>query len=194
MMKRNRLRMLTAACLAAALLMGTAITASAATQDEIAAVTAWLNGLTVTQQQSETPPKTLTADELQAYADEVFELVNKERESAGVAPLERDATLDGAAMIRAAEVKAVAIAEGKPHTRPDGTSYKTLLDEMGIDGQRCGENLTCGRPTPQNAMNTWMESDGHRKNILRDTYGSIGIGVYQRPDGVLDWVQIFRLK
>ncbi len=194
MMKRNIFRTVTAACLAAALLLGTAVTASAATQDEIAAVTAWLNGLTVTPQQPDTPPTMLTDEELQAYADKVFELVNQERENAGVAPLERDATLDGAAMIRAAEVKAVAIAEGKPHTRPDGTSYKTLLDEMGIDGQRCGENLTCGRPTPQNAMNAWMESDGHRKNILRETYGSIGIGVYQRPDGVLDWVQLFRLQ
>jgi uncharacterized protein YkwD len=193
-MKTLFTKTLALALIVTALLMGTAVTASAATQNEIAAMEQWLNGLTVTPQQPDTPPKTLTAEELQACADKVFELVNRERENAGLAPLERDATLNEAAMIRAAEVKAVAIAEGAPHTRPDGTSYKTLLDELGIDGQRCGENLTCGRPTPQNAMNAWMESDGHRRNILRETYGSIGIGVYQRPDGLLDWVQIFRLK
>ena len=150
---------------------------------------------TDTRQNAPAAPKTLTADELKGYADEMFELVNKEREKAGAGPLVRDSLLDEAAMIRADEIKVVDDAGGNPHTRPDGTSYKSLLDDMGVNGKRCGENISRGRLTPEAAMKSLMQSTkGHRENILRDNYGSIGIGVYQRPDGWLDFVQIFMLK
>jgi len=137
---------------------------------------------------------TLTEDELKAYADTMYELVNNERKKAGLQPLKRSSLLDEAAMIRAAEIQIVDNAGGKPHTRPDGTSYKTLLDEMGIKSNRCGENITRAKQTPQDAINAWMQSNGHRKNILRENYVSIGIGVYQRPDGRINWIQIFELK
>jgi len=137
----------------------------------------------------------LTADELKAYADTMFELVNKEREKAGVPRLVRDKQLDKAAKIRAAEIKVVDHARGKPHTRPDGTSFKTVLDEAGITGKGFGENISRAKSTPQAAMKSLMSSTkGHRENILRGNYGSIGIGVYQRPDGAIDWIQIFELK
>ena len=143
---------------------------------------------------TEPQPQTLTAEELKALTDTMFELVNQEREKAGLRPLARCSLLDEAAMIRAAEIKIVDDAGGTPHTRPDGTSYRTLLDEMGINSRRCGENISRARATPQESVNALMLSDGHRANILRENYGSIGIGVYQRPDGNFNWIQIFQLR
>ena len=214
-MKKRMVRAFVVSCLVGAMLAGTVVTASAAqsNQQEIEAFANWLNGLTVTQMQpgqptsptnpttpanpaapAQTAPTRLTEDELKAHTDKMFELVNQEREKAGVPPLVRDTLLDEAAMIRATEIQTVDIAGGAPHTRPDGTSYTTLLDEMGVNGSRCGENISRARATPQDAVNAWMQSDGHRRNILRENYASIGIGVYQRPDGRITWIQIFELK
>jgi len=205
-MKKRIVVAFIAACITSAILAGTAITASAAqsNQKEIDAMTAWLNGLTLTPSAGNTVPANpatpaavpndLTAEELKALTDTMFELVNKEREKAGLALLERNSLLDDAAMIRAAEVRVVDFAGETPHTRPDGTSYRDLLDELGINGKRCGENITRAKANTQTAMDSWMNSEGHRKNILRENYGSIGIGVHQRADGSLDWIQIFMLK
>lgn len=204
-MNNRLIHSLAALCLSGALLAGSAVTAFATEPDyssEIEEMTNWLNGLTVTQQapsggdsSTADSPAMLTDDELAAYADRMFELVNAEREQAGLALLERDGLLDEVAAIRAAEIKAVYNAGGTPHTRPDGTSFKELLNDMGIEGSRCGENISYAKPTPQDAVASWMASTkGHRENILRENYGGIGIGVYQRPDGKLDWVQIFQLQ
>ena len=136
----------------------------------------------------------LSAETLAEYAAEAIKLTNAEREKAGLALLEHSSILTEAAMIRAAEVIIVDRAGGQAHTRPDGTSYKDLVTDMGLSGRRCGENIARSEATPQFAITAWMNSDGHRKNILREDYGSIGIGVYQLPNGTLDWVQIFMLK
>ncbi|MDL2232332.1 CAP domain-containing protein [Ruminococcaceae bacterium OttesenSCG-928-L11] len=143
---------------------------------------------------SEASIEMLSEEILAEYASEMFRLTNLERENAGLEPLTRNSLLDGAAMIRASEVIIVDKAEGAPHTRPDGTSYKDMLTAMGLNGKRCGENIARSEATPQFAIEAWLRSDGHRENILREDYGSIGIGVYQLPDGSLDWVQIFMLK
>ena len=201
-MKNRMVRAFCAMCLASVMLAGMTMTANASEPDyskEIEEMTKWLDGMTVTQRSgpaSQTEPaaqKTLTADELKAYTDTMFELVNREREKAGLDSLERDSLLDEAAMLRAGEIKVVDNAGGE-HTRPDGTNFRTVLDDTGIDGKLCGENIGRAHPTPQDAIKSWMASDGHRRNILRENYGSIGIGVYQRPDGKLDWIQIFMLK
>ncbi len=174
----------------------------------VAAMEAWKNKYASSSQapsvqapaQPDTPASTtatratLTEDVLKAYTDTMYELVNQERENAGLQPLQRSTLLDEAAMIRAAEIKIVDDAGGTPHTRPDGTSYKTLLDDMGIASNRCGENIARAKQTPQDAIDAWMQSDGHRRNILRENYGSIGIGVYQRTDGRINWIQIFELE
>lgn len=136
------------------------------------------------------PAKLLTENELEAYAQEVFELVNKERESAGVGLLVRDDLLDEAANIRAKEIRSVYESNGKAHTRPNGDSWRTVLAELGIE-DKCGENAYVKSSTPETAMAGWMKSDGHRENIIKERYNSIGIGVYQHSDGSLSWVQIF---
>lgn len=139
---------------------------------------------------SKNAPAILTDKELDAYAQEIFILVNKEREAAGVQPLERDELLDEAANIRAKEIRTVYENDGKAHTRPNGDSWRTVLQELGIE-DKCGENIYDKPSTPEKAMDGWMKSDGHRENILKERYNSIGIGVYQNSDGSLSWVQIF---
>lgn len=135
-------------------------------------------------------PAKLTQNVLEAYSDKVFELVNKEREKAGVGLLERDELLDEAANIRAKEIRTVYENKGKAHTRPNGDSWRTVLQELGIE-DKCGENIYDKPQTPEKAMAGWMKSDAHKENILKERYNSIGIGVYQHSDGSLSWVQIF---
>jgi len=214
--KGAKLKQLAVFILAISMFAASSITVSAAKTEEEKAIenfSNWLSNATVVESGtvvsgSSTAPAgnanssgpaassqtMLTADELRAYADTVFVLVNRERQNAGLAPLERISLLDEAAAIRAAEIKVVDNMGGAPHTRPNGTSYKDLLTEMGVNGIRCGENVSRARPTPQEAMQSWMDSDGHRANILRENYQSIGIGVFQRPDGKIDCVQIFELR
>lgn len=198
-MKNRLIHSLATLCLSGALLAGSAPTAYAAEPDyssEIEAMTDWLNGLTVTQQapsgnsgsgnSAAAAPATLTADELAAYADKVFELVNAEREQAGLAPLERDGLLDEAAAIRAAE-----IVDSYTHTRPDGEYYSTVIDELGIKRGASGEIIYTSPTTPESAVKGWMSSDGHRDHILKEKYTTTGIGIHQDENGGLHWVQLF---
>jgi uncharacterized protein YkwD len=136
----------------------------------------------------------LSDETLAEYVAECFRLINLEREKEGLEPLTRDGTLDEAAAIRAAEVDVVDRSGGEAHTRPDGASFTELLDEMGVEGRRCGENIARMEGSPRYAVDAWMRSDGHRKNILWENYGNTGIGVCQLADGSLNWVQIFELK
>lgn len=195
-MKNRLIHSLAALCLSGALLAGSAMTAFAAEPDyssEIEAMTNWLNGLTVTQQapsggdsSTAASPAMLTDDELAAYADEIFELVNAEREQAGLAPLERDGLLDEAATIRAAE-----IVNNYTHTRPDGAYYSTVLDDLGIKRRASGEIIYTSPTTPESAVKGWMSSDGHRSHILKEKYITTGIGIHQDENGGLHWVQLF---
>jgi uncharacterized protein YkwD len=192
------MRTATAAFLAAAILMGTAVTASAATQDdsaEIAAMTEWLNGLTVTLQQPDSadptgntlePAKMLTAEELDAYAGKVHELINAEREAAGAAALEYREDVAEAAQIRAKE-----LVTQYTHDRPDGGRFFTVLDDCGIERAASGENIYSSPYTPESAVEGWMASDGHRATLLKDKYTATGVGVYQSENGTLHWVQLF---
>lgn len=98
---------------------------------------------------------------LSEYARQVIDLVNQERAAAGLADLKTDAALCAAAQVRAQE-----IAQSFSHTRPDGTNGFTVLKERGIVYVACGENIAKGSITPRRVMEGWMNSAGHRKNIL----------------------------
>lgn len=128
----------------------------------------------------------LTEDELKTYAERVFELVNKERENAGVTQLERNDALDEAANIRASE-----LVQQDSHTRPNGNNFYSVLDDLGIRRKTSSENIYCEPSTPEEAMRGWMESEIHKIHILKDNFTAIGIGIYQSQDGKLYWVQLF---
>ncbi len=129
-----------------------------------------------------------------SYAEQMLRLVNEEREKVGVSPLELDSTLTAAAQIRAKE-----IIEVFDHTRPNGKACKTVLEELGYEGDYAGENISKGTfEEPESAMELWMDSKGHRENILNPDYKYLGVGsdFESESNGLFDdivsyWVQIF---
>lgn len=128
-------------------------------------------------------------EDLSVYAREVWEIVNEERAKEGREPLVFSPELNEVAEVRAEELKKL-----YSHTRPDGSKCDTALTERNITYYYRGENITrfanMGSDISGIAMNGWMNSDGHRKNILKEEYKNIGVGVsYQ--DGYYYLVQVF---
>ena len=126
----------------------------------------------------------ITASE-EAMADRVIELVNQERTSRGLQPLVKDDRLMVAAAARAKE-----LSQRYSHTRPNGSECFTILWHLGIDYGYAGENIAMGQRTPEIVMNDWMNSSGHRANILSENFDCIGVG-YTMVDGHPYWVQLF---
>lgn len=120
------------------------------------------------------------------FAAEVARLVNEERAKAGLAPLTINNRAASAAQTRAKE-----ITTSFSHTRPNGSSFSTALDAAGVRYSRSGENIAYGQRTPQAVMNAWMNSSGHRANILNPNFTEIGVGHYTNAAGVSYWVQLF---
>ncbi len=122
------------------------------------------------------------------YSQEVLRLVNAERAKANVKPLKLSKDLCNAADIRAKEIERYF-----SHTRPNGTKFSTLLPSN--IQNRAGENIAAGSATPQEVVNQWMNSPGHRQNILDSRYHSLGVGYFKSPDSeyIYYWVQIFLL-
>ena len=122
------------------------------------------------------------------YEFEVINIVNRERAAAGLEPLEYDDKLTEAAGVRAKELE-----RKLSHTRPDGTSCFTVLQEFGIEYWMCGENIAAGQKLPAQVMTGWMNSPGHRQNIM-GPYTHIGVGYYVDKNGRTNWVQLFIMK
>lgn len=114
------------------------------------------------------------------YAYQVLALVNEERAKVNLAPLVMDADLTDAAMQRAAEICIYF-----EHIRPDGRSCYTACPS-----KMTGENIASGYYSPEKVMDGWMNSSGHKANILRDSFTTIGIGCFMQ-DSRLYWVQCF---
>ncbi len=124
---------------------------------------------------------------LQEYADEVVALVNQERANDGLDPLYAVPVLNEAAAVRAEEC-----VEYYAHQRPDGSSCFTVLTEHEIRYFSAGENIAYGYKTPEAVVAAWMDSPGHRANILDEDYDCIGIGVsYDSSSRRYYWTQIF---
>ena len=121
--------------------------------------------------------------------NEVFEQVNKERVKAGLPELKLNNTLCKAAQVRAEECVKVF-----SHTRPNGTKFRTAIEEAGIQSSFTGENVASGYTSASHVMKGWMASPGHKENILRDKFTEIGIGVVKNSGnryGGYCWSQLF---
>lgn len=138
------------------------------------------------QPETEQPDKDDTNQSVHAYVSRIVELVNEERAKAGVNPLTLDENVTAAAQVRAVECET-----SFAHTRPDGTSFATALQEAGVSYRGAGENIAWGQKSPEEVMNGWMNSEGHRANILNEKYTTIGVGYYQNTAGVNYWSQLF---
>lgn len=120
-----------------------------------------------------------------SFAAQVVSLVNAERAKNGLSALKVDNRVTAAAQTRAGELK-----RSFSHSRPDGRSCFTALTEAGASYRGAGENIAYGQTSPQAVMNAWMNSSGHRANILSNKYTTIGVG-YTMIGGVPYWTQMF---
>ncbi len=127
-----------------------------------------------------------TTSDYHAYVLRVVELVNEARAEAGLNPVTLAEDVTAAAQVRAEE-----IVTSFSHTRPNGTSCFTALEDAGVNYRGAGENIAWGQKTPEEVMNGWMNSAGHRANILNGSFTSIGVGYYQNASGVNYWTQMF---
>lgn len=119
----------------------------------------------------------------QSEAAEVIRLVNEERAKEGLPALKTASALTQAAQVRAEELLTLF-----SHTRPDGRSCFTALGEAGVRYRAAGENIAMGYPTPAAVVEGWMNSPGHRANILNASYTTIGVGYNSQRNC---WVQMF---
>lgn len=120
------------------------------------------------------------------FVRQVVDLVNRERAKAGLSPVTADTSIQAAAQVRAREIE-----KSFSHTRPDGSSFNTALTQQGVTYRGSGENIAWGQKTPEQVMNGWMNSEGHRANILNKNFTKIGVGYHQNASGINYWTQLF---
>ena len=147
---------------------------------------------TATPKPTETPaptpsptPSPKPAANPEQMAQEVIRLTNIERAKYGEAPLQYHAGLQKAAMLRAKEISIKF-----SHDRPDGSDSYTAFAEAGV-GCPNGENIARGYTSPEAVVQGWMNSNGHKAAILRESSTHIGVGFYQNSYGSYFWVQDF---
>lgn len=103
-------------------------------------------------------------------------LVNAEREKAGCAPLTENAKLTKAAQDHSQDM---ADHQNMSHTGSDGSSMSDRLSRVGYAFRSAGENVAAGYTSPESVMDGWMNSAGHKANILNCGFKEIGIGLAQ---------------
>jgi uncharacterized protein YkwD len=131
------------------------------------------------------PPAT-GADRATEAENEVIRLTNKARATAGCAPLRFDTRLRTAARLHSADM---GMHDYFSHTSRNGDTFADRIEEAGYPHPGA-ENIARGFQTAAEVMNGWMNSAGHRANILNCGLTAIGVGVYFAPDGPW-WTQDF---
>ncbi|WP_282943583.1 CAP domain-containing protein [Paenibacillus sp. RC67] len=122
-------------------------------------------------------------DSQSAYADQVVTLVNQERAKSGLPALTSDSKLANMAMDKAKDMYNKNYFD---HTSPTYGSPFDMMKQYGISYSYAGENIAKGQRNPQEVMNAWMNSEGHRQNIMSPNYTKIGVAYYNG-----EWVQEF---
>jgi len=133
-----------------------------------------------------TPAASTVAERM---ADTVIELTNAERERQRLSPLKRQEQLMAAAMKHAEDMAKNGYFS---HTDQKGGQPWDRAAAEGYAYRSCAENIAYGAKTPQQVVQMWLKSPGHRKNLLGD-FTDIGVGYAQSPkkDHRAYWVQVF---
>jgi len=117
------------------------------------------------------PGPTGTAD----FVQQVLNLTNQFRAQNGLAPLRLNAELNAAAL---AHSKDMALKDYFSHTGKNGSSPGDRLKAVGYESQAWGENIAAGYSTPEQVVQGWINSPGHRANLLNRSYTELGVGYY----------------
>ncbi|MDO0917372.1 sigma-70 family RNA polymerase sigma factor [Streptomyces sp. DT2A-34] len=121
---------------------------------------------------------------------QVVALVNKERSAAGCGPVTEDPQLNQAALGHSEDMDARDFFD---HTNPDGADPGQRITAAGYTWSTYGENIARGQQTPEAVMDSWMNSPGHRANILNCSFKDIGVGIHEGAGGPW-WTQNFGAK
>lgn len=116
---------------------------------------------------------------MDGYSQAVIADANAQRARYGLPALRVDAELMAAARVRAEE-----ISRKFSHTRPNGQTGSS------VTAAARNENIARGHKTPDKVMAAWLSSNSHRRNILAQGYGSVGVACLQ-VNGIYYWVQLF---
>lgn len=130
-------------------------------------------------------------DNVKNVEEEVLTLVNQERSKIGLKPLQMDWEL-----ARVARMKSQDMAQKNyfSHTSPTYGSPFDMMKQFGINFRTAGENIASGQQTPKEVMESWMNSQGHRENILKPDYTHLGVGYYRGGSYGHMWTQMFIAK
>ena len=126
-----------------------------------------------------------TDSSVTAYENEVVRLVNIERSKQGIAPLTSDWQLSRVARYKSQDMKDNGYFS---HTSPTYGSPFEMMKSFGISYRTAGENIAKGQRTPAEVVNAWMNSSGHRANILNKSFTKIGVGYVANGNY---WTQMF---
>ncbi|MCK8437704.1 stress protein [Streptomyces sp. D2-8] len=129
-----------------------------------------------------------TPDGLAGTAAAMIDLTNRERARAGLPPLSADPLLTTAAQAHSADMVARAF---YAHTAPDGGQPWDRAAAAGSTRRSIGENIACGQRSPADVVEGWMNSPGHRANILTPGFTHIGIGFAGGGRAGMYWTQLF---
>jgi uncharacterized YkwD family protein/spore coat assembly protein SafA len=127
-------------------------------------------------------------DNVKTLEQQVIDLVNKQRANNGLPALKANWEL-----CRVARYKSQDMINKHyfAHQSPTYGSPFDMMEAFGIRFSAAGENIAYGQRTPQEVMNAWMNSPGHRSNILARNYDQIGVGVAKSANGTYYWTQHF---
>ena len=127
----------------------------------------------------------LADESVTAYENEVIRLVNVERSKQGLKSLDSDWQLSRVARYKSQDMRDNGYFS---HTSPTYGSPFEMMKSFGISYRTAGENIAKGQKTPKAVVNAWMNSSGHRANILNSSFTKIGVGYVK--DGNY-WTQMF---
>lgn len=126
-----------------------------------------------------------------AWEQEVLDLVNVERSQAGLSPLQMDVDLAAVARDKSKDMRDYGYFS---HTSPTYGSPFDMMTQYGIQYRAAGENIAAGQKSPTEVMQAWMDSPGHRENIMNADYTHLGVGLVEGGSYGYYWTQMFISK
>lgn len=162
------------------------VTAPEATKPEV--TTPVKNENTNSTTEKDTTTNTTVSSSNLNYEQKVVELVNIERQKAGLSALTLDTSISNVARKKSQDM---ANNNYFAHQSPTYGSAGDMLKQFGIKWSAWGENIASGQRTPEAVVTAWMNSEGHRANILSSNFSKIGVGYAVNSNGTPYWTQMF---
>ncbi|RKD73220.1 putative YkwD family protein [Sinobaca qinghaiensis] len=137
---------------------------------------------------AEPAPDSEVSESEAAFEQEVVRLTNVEREKAGLQPLQSYGDLAEVADAKSEDLRDAGYFA---HESPNYGSPFDMMTSFGISYSAAGENIAAGQDTPEAVVNAWMNSEGHRENIMNENFTHIAIGYAEGGEYGTYWTQMF---